>query len=155
MDKRLCPLCCNDTLHYVNAVTQEQNPFVTAKATEDMRDWLMLAGQCNQAEGKSLLAIMVEPCYSYDAGFQDWKELRIEFTFGPRPSLAQANSQPQLQSPTWDAAAITTLVQSTTQSTVLAAHQAPPAPASSATASTSSVGKGKEYNEYAIAAIMG
>ena len=113
---------CNDTLHYVNAVTQEQNPFVTAEAMEDMRDWLMLAGQCNQAEGKSLLAMTVEPCYSYDAGFQDWKELRINFTFGPCPSIVQANSQPQLQSLVWDAAAIAALVQTTTQSAVLVAR---------------------------------
>ena len=53
---------CNDTLHHVNAVTQEQNPFVTAEAAEDMRDWLMLVGQCNQAERKSLLAMTVEFC---------------------------------------------------------------------------------------------
>ena len=44
---------CDDTLHYVNAVAQLQNPFVTAEATENMQDWLVLAGQCDQADGKN------------------------------------------------------------------------------------------------------
>ena len=120
---------CWEVLAKVLDMVNAQTPIISSAAGELLMDWLIFGGQCGD-DGKSLLAMSVDPCYAYEEVFQEWKEQRLDFALGPKPTLgAGTPTTPQLGG-AMDGQGfqglgineMVALIQQTTQSSIFAAQ---------------------------------